>query len=197
MKHIKMLGLAALAAFALTAVAGAGTASAGAIVCGNSSNPCTNILGKGTKIASQLKTGTVATLTSSTEVTCKKSSVGGVLTNGEGHGEITTFTFGECHTTSGDKCTVTAVNLPYTATATTGALDVTGKSGNPGATVDCGSFINCTFTVSSITLGVTNGEPAYISANKEPLNGSGFFCPSSAAWDATYQVTSPKGLWLI
>jgi len=200
MKHIKMLALAAVAALGLLAVAGAATASASATLCSTNTTPCTGtIYKKSTKISSSLKAGTVATLTASTTVTCKKSTVGGVTTTDTGHGEINAFTFSECHTTSGQACTVKAVNLNYTATATTGALDITplaGK-GNPGALVECGAFINCTFTVNSITLSVIGGSPATIVAKDEKLNGSGFLCPSEAKWDAEYTVSSPNPLFLI
>jgi len=206
MKHIKMMGLAIVAALALTAIAGAATASASAVLCSTNTDPCTGTkYGSGTKISAQLKSGTHATLTTSTtNVTCTKSTVAGSTNTAEGHGEISTFSFSGCTTSSGTACTVKAVNLNYTATANpsgggNGTLTVSPgpKGGNPGASVECGALINCTFTVSSITLGVTGGNPATIVANNEPLERTGGFCPSTANWHATYEVTSPKPLFLV
>jgi hypothetical protein len=203
MKHIKMMGLAIVAALALMAIAGAASASASAVLCSTNTNPCTGTkYGSGTKISAQLKSGTHATLTTSvTNVTCTKSTVGGVTNTAEGHGEITGFTFSGCTATSnGSACTVKTLNLNYTATANPGSLTITPgpKGGNPGATVECpNAFINCTFTTSSITLSVTGGNPAIITASNEPLQREGGLCPSEAKWDATYEVTSPKPLFLV
>jgi hypothetical protein len=204
MKHLKILGLALVAALAVMALAGAASASAKSILCSTNTNPCTGTkYGTGTKLTSNLKSGTVATLTTSIgNVVCKKSTVSGVTTNGEGTGEITGLTFTECSLGS-TSCTVSAVNLKYSATAITGTggngtLTVTPGSGigNPGASVVCGSFINCTFSSSDISLGVTGGNPAIISANGVVLNRSGGICPSTSTWDAEYEVTSPKPLFL-
>jgi len=208
MKHIKTMGLAVVAALALLAIAGAASASASAVLCSTNTSPCTGTkYGSGTKLTAQLKSGTHATLTTSiTNVTCTKSSVGGSTNTAEGHGEISSFAFTGCTAVSnGSACTVKAVNLNYTATANpggggNGTLTVTPKAGNgnPGATVECpGAFINCTFTTSSITLSVTGGNPAIISASNEPLQREGGLCPSEAKWDATYEVTSPKPLFLV
>jgi hypothetical protein len=203
MKHIQTMGLAIVAALALMAIVGAASASASAVLCSTNTSPCTGTkYGSGTKISAQLKSGTHATLTTSiTDVTCTKSTVGGVTNTAEGHGEITSFTFSGCTAASnGSTCTVKTLNLNYTATANPGSLTITPgpKGGNPGATVECpGALINCTFTTSSITLGVTGGNPAIISASNESLQREGGFCPSEAKWDATYEVTSPKPLFLV
>jgi|SRR5215203_142017 len=210
MKYIKMLGIAVLASLAVMAVAGVGTAAAGTKVCKDAA--CTSEYPAGTKISSSLVTGTHATLTTNlTNVTCKKSTVSGVLTgpnNGvvpaipSGHGEITGFTFSECTATSnGSACTVSTINLNYTATAVAGpGLTVTPKTvgANPGATVVCpNALINCTFTTKHILLDVTNGGPATVHAVKEPLERSGGFCPSESFWDATYTVTTPNPLHIV
>jgi hypothetical protein len=206
MKHIKMLGIAVVASLAVMGVAGVASASANAILCSTNTNPCTGTkYGSGTKISAQLKSGTHATLTTSiTNVTCTKSTVAGSTTNAEGHGEISTFTFSGCTSSNGTACTVKAVNLNYTATAKAsgggnGTLTISPKAGGgkPGASVECGSLINCTFTVSSITLGVTGGNPATIVANNETLERTGGLCPSTATWHATYEVTAPKPLFLV
>jgi hypothetical protein len=203
MKYVKMLGLAAVAALALMAVVGASSASASTL-CSTNATPCSGTTyGSGTKISSQLKSGTDARLTSSVgTVTCTKSAVGGKVTNGEGHGTIETFSFTGCTGPFGEGCDVEAVGLPYTAQAIdTGANDDLTVSPDPtdepGAHVDCGFVINCTFTVEEITLGVVGGNPAIISAVKEPLKREGGFCPEEAFWDAEYEVTAPKPLFIV
>jgi len=205
MRHTKMIGLALVAALAVMAMAGAASASAAATLCSTNTSPCTGtVYGSGTKISSQLKSGTVATLTTSIgNVVCKKSSVGGATTNTTGHGEISTLSFTECSlgTTS---CTVKAVNLNYTAESFAsgggnGTLTISPKAGlgSPGASVECGSFINCTFTSSDLVLDVTGGNPATIIAKEEELTRTGGLCPSSSKWDAEYEVTAPKPLFLV
>jgi hypothetical protein len=210
MKYLKLMGLAAIATLALTAF-GAGSASAAVLckVAPNASNEClpsTNIYPTGTKLTGTLKTGTLATLTNSLgNVICKKSSLSGELTNGStATGVITGFSFSECER-EGKPCTVTTTleagkNHHAQATATTagnGTLAVTkGTNGqNPGAFVECGSFIKCTFTTEKATLTVTGGAPATAIANKISLLRSGGLCPAEANWDAEYTL-SPSPLYI-
>jgi hypothetical protein len=210
MKYLKMLGLAAIAALALTAVLGAGSASAATFLCKTNANPCPEHYPTGTVISASLEPGFHATLTTNLgNITCKKSTVTGKTTTTEGHGEITALTFTECTDPFGNPCTVKAVNLPYTVDITTttagtangnGTMTVTpkaGGTGNPGATVECGSFMNCKFTSAALALDVTGGAPATIHANKVPLNREGGFCPSESFWDASYTVTQPNPLYVI
>lgn len=204
MKHLKMMGLAIVAALAVMAMAGAGTASASGTACTTNTTPCGSLLANGTKITAQLKAGTDAVLTTNIgNVTCLKSTVGGVLnTANPAHGEITSLTFTEC-TLNGNICTVKATPPPYTVTGIAtgggnGDLTITQKTGGnvPGASVECGIFINCTFSSGDITLGFTGGTPPIIKAASVPLSRSGGICPSTSLWDAEYEMTSPKTLFL-
>jgi hypothetical protein len=126
-----------------------------------------------------------------------------LLTNSTGGGHINLLTFTECTTANGTACNVKAVNLNYSATATAtgsgnGTLTIAQGTGPgaPGATVECGFLINCTFTSTDLILDVSGGGPAIIHAKEEPLARSGGFCPEVATWDATYQVTAPNPLYL-
>jgi hypothetical protein len=212
MRYLKTLGLAAVAAMALAAFVGAGTASATEL-CSTNTSPCTGTMyPAGTKIESKLKAGTKAVLTNPiTNVTCTGSGVGGATsTTGSStetvKGSITAFSFTGCSDTFGDTCTVTTLNLPYNAEIHTteekangnGKLTVrsSGK-GNPGATVVCGAFINCTFTTALATLHVDGGNPALATALGIPLLRTGGLCPKEANWDAEYEVTTPKPLFVI
>jgi hypothetical protein len=215
MKYVKMLGLAAVAAMALTALVGAGTASAGTVACTSNTSPCaTEYTGA---IESSLKTGTAAVLTNSLDkVTCTESSMNGkitVATNASGNstGEITAVTFSGCTDQNGASCTATAGNLAWHAEAT--ATEISGKpngngkmtvksggSGNPQATVVCGSgnFLNCTFGVESATVDVIGGSQATIKTTELTMTKiSGFLCPKEAKWDAEYTVSTPSALFLI
>jgi hypothetical protein len=199
MSRIKIVGLGILAALALLLIPGAASAPASAVLCSTNTFPCTGTkYGTGTKISTQLKWGTVAMFTTpSTNVTCAKATLGGSTNTSEGHGEITTFGFSSCVTDLGTPCTLSALGLPYTATFNPGSLTISWKSMNPAIGVDCGSLIKCTFSFSSLTLGVTGGNPATIVANNESLERFGVFCPSSANFHATYEVTAPKPLFLV
>jgi hypothetical protein len=216
MKHLKLIGFAAIAAMALTAVLGAGSASAagGTTLCKTNETPCaaTNHYAIGQEIVA---TSTNPRLTSNLgEVTCNNSEVKGKTTSTGSNktsvsGEITSLSFtNNCvlHTPFGftDACTVTAINLPYAATVSNTAGTMNGPltvSGSPGAKVDCGSALKCQFTAKggSITLDVTGGAPATVLAEKEELERTvyeGGICPSEATWDATYTVTTPNPLYL-
>jgi hypothetical protein len=216
MKYLKMLGLAAIAALALTAVAGAGTASATEL-CTTNVSPCPagEHYGAGTVIEGS---STNATLTSSLgNVVCTSSAIKGATTTTGGaklsvEGKIESLTFSGCTLTTpfgGTKhnCNVTAINTPYKAVVTkttqpNGTLTVSsGGSGDPGAKVDCGaSVLRCQFTSPSIALDVTGGSPAIVHAKEEPLNRTvyeGGLCPSTSTWDATYTVTKPHALYLV
>jgi hypothetical protein len=206
MKNLTHLALAGVAALILMMGIGAGTASATEL-CSTNTSPCTGTkYGTGTKLTAQLKSGTAATLTTSIgNVVCKKSTLAGVTTSAGGpgttpvSGEVTSLTFTECVFGSSTPCTVSVVNLPWKLTA-----EKTGEttfnvivSGSPGVTLVCGSFINCTFSQTSMTLSGTGGSPAIVKATAIGLNRSGGLCPSTASFDAEYEVTSPKPLFAV
>jgi hypothetical protein len=213
MKYLKMLGLAAIAALALTAF-GAGSASAATHLCSTNTSPCTGtIYGAGTKLTATLKTGTSAVLTSSPfTIICSSSAISGELTtatNAAGNvtGSITSITFTRCTDQNGGSCTFEAANLPWHIEVTTetpksngnGRVHMrSGGEGSPATTFICGSFLSCTVGTQLATLGITGGSPAALKAtelNQELI--SGFLCPSSAKWDAEYEVTAPKPLYVI
>jgi len=209
MKQFKMLGLAAVAALGLMALAGAGTASATEL-CSTNTSPCTGtVYTSGTAVAAQLKALTVATLTNPiSNVICQKSTTTGKTTSTGAKGSPVTGTveslgFTECKTASGVACTVKTNNIPYKAsiTATTngnGTLTVTSDgTGEPGATVECGSLINCSFSTASAVLEVTGGNGAIAKANGIGLAPKGITCPLESHWDAEYEVTAPKPLFIV
>jgi len=217
MKHLKILGLAAVAALALMAAVGAATASANAILCSTTGTivnaKCTaagtkQLPDTPTEIDASLKAGTVAELTSTFDnVKCTTSTVKGTLTSGStGTGNIESMTFSGCTDSFGGNCTAdtsaTAANKwPVTATTTTaGVHDGNGQMHVSNIT---GKFIcpigTCRYKAETATPHITGGDPAHITATKIVLNReevSTFGCSATATWSATYVVTHPASLWV-
>jgi len=209
-----MLGLVAVAAMALTAMLGVGSASATTKLCKTTTNPCTEPYGTGTVIEAS---STKALLTNSiSNISCTGSAIKGKTTSaGGGAGTETTvlgtielLNFTGCSTASGTKCNdPTVLNLPYFAelhTTTEGKVNDNGLmtvtssgKGNPGATVVCGFLINCTFTTSQANIHISGGTSPIAHAEGIALERSGGFCPSFSFWDATYNITTPKPLYVI
>jgi hypothetical protein len=205
-KYVKILGLAAVAAMAVMAFVGAGTASA-TTVCATGGSPQAGCpAGKGEYDGAINATSTNPLLTNSiTNVTCEHSATTidpATSTGTPISGEVTALSFsGNCKTASGTACTVEVLNLPYPGTVESlggGKSDLIVKDPTgAGAKVVCGFLINCTFTTKEATLTMTNGSPSTATASKIVLTRSGGFCPATAEWDATYSVTSPSGLTVL
>jgi len=205
MKYVKMLGLAAVAAAALMAFVGAGTASATAL-CSTETSPCTGTkYGVGTEIKSNLKAGKEAVLTAGfATVKCTESTVNGKVTNAGGAaatvvGSIETLTFGSCN------CTVTVLNKGELEVHYTSAGDGTLTGKNSSVTINC-SGISCIFgtAAAGTTIGtVTGAEKATLVANaKLPYiagDASNFTCTlgsGTGTWNAEYEATAPKNLYI-
>jgi len=197
MKHLKMLSLTVMAAAVLLAFVGADAASA-TVACKNNANTtnCSEKWPAGTELKTQLKTGTVARLTTSFKtIECKKASATGELTvegsatttaQGTGKG-----TFSECN------CEVTVLK--------TGTLEAHYISGTDNAevisngaevTVTCSTIfgnVHCIY-VSNNTGGgiIIGGSPPIIKfeINVPRLSTSGL-CSEKAILDAEFEVLSP------
>ncbi len=218
MKYIKILGLAAVAAMALMAFVGAGSASA-TVLCKETptgTNPAVCPAGK-TYAVNDVIEGAVqqpALLTNDLEnVECATSTTRSKVTNAGGTnstvlGTIESLTFGGCKTeVTKATCTVTVENLPYLAEVhwTSGTHDgtLTAKndgSGEPGAKVTCVGVLICKFSAEP-TLDIHGGSPASVEASEEPLGIHGGFleavCPTEAFWDATYVATGTNtAVWV-
>jgi hypothetical protein len=205
MRYLKNLGLIALAVTAFTSAVGAGSASA-AVLCKTKASPCPEHYPVGTAMSGSLRTGTTSRVTSTFgTITCQKSTFAGKQTQTTAHGEITSFTFSECTGPAGQACTMKAVNLPWTYAGTAsgsgnGTIAVTARTGglSPGFSADCGSWMNCTFTMSSFSFAFFGGAPAILSVvNTTPIATSGFPCPAQIAWEAEYVLTAPSPAYLI
>jgi hypothetical protein len=182
MKHLKMLGLAAIAALGLLAFVGAGTASATTLF---KDAAKTEAYGAGTEIKSTLAPGTSALLKSGsvTIATCTESSAAGTTANATG---ITVSIDIHIRVTGG--CSQTTHTTALGSLSINSEGDVTGK----GNSVTLGVFgTSCTYGTGE------GGSPAVLKINAQiPRIAGGFLCPSPGTWTAEYIVTSPSSLYV-
>ncbi|HEY6731113.1 MAG TPA: hypothetical protein VI039_08825 [Solirubrobacterales bacterium] len=217
MKHLKMLAMAAVAATALIAFAGAGTASA-TVLCKNNLNTssCSEDYGAGTEVKFNSTMNSVL------------HAGGGIFHFGCGSSSFS----GKTDSTGGSANTV---SIPITAklydpcgcgisVISYGTLELHHVSGTDDATVtssgtrmrtNCSTIfgpVRCTYATENTDLGtLQGGNPAKLPINatvkivpeSDPICGVPFvnekeeleFKPE-ATWTAEYQVTSPKPLYV-
>ncbi len=203
MKYVKMLALAAVAAGALMAFVGAGTASAG-VLCstttGNNPCPAGQRWPKKTPIVISVPSGSKAVLTDTTGEeldSCTGSELSGEITN---EGSETEEVEGSVESLTWSGCT-----FP-TTTLETGPIKVDRIAGTSNGTVTAVKQFRVTINtiffgscIYGITAGVsigdfTEGKPGVFHAVKavaEKFSGSNFACPSTSNWTGTYVVTKP------
>jgi hypothetical protein len=215
MKYAKMLALAAVAAGALMAFIGAGTASA-SVICSTTADPCPagQAWPNGTTIEFSLKSGTSANLvdtSGNTLDTCTSSTVEGDITNAGSStatvtGTITSLTWGS----AGTACTFTtntlrAACLEVHKIAGTSNGTVTSDSCDGGiseVTINTGLFGSCIYgipagkSIGDIAEGSGTGATFTANAVAEKLSGSNFACPTTSKWTATYVLTKPTNTTL-
>jgi hypothetical protein len=196
MKHLRMLGLAAIAALGLMAFVGAGTASATTL---STDAAGTVKYGVGTEIHSTLKSGTSAILETTegtTIATCTTSTVRaaiGVATGVWVSGAINVLNFGGCS--------------QVTVVVARGTLEITKGAGDAGTVVGKGSEVtlelfgvSCIYgTGTGTTLGtIAGGKESELAVNAVlPKISGGFLCPATGRWTATYIVTAPHALHFV
>jgi hypothetical protein len=195
MKYVKILGLAAVAAMALMAFVGAGTASA-SVLCTSATSPCPSDYAKGTEVVA---TSSHTQLTAGFgTVTCKKNEVAGKTKTTGGasetvFGPVESLVFEECN---GVVKVLKEGELEVHATASgNGTLTSKGAS----VTVELVG-VHCVYgtAATGTELGaVTGGATATVDINAKVLKQEGgFLCASTATWEGTYTVTSPKPLFV-
>ena len=220
MKYVKMLGLAAVAAAALMAIVGSSTASA-TVLCAaepTNGNPATKgtvcptnfAYIAGTEIHAVLDPGTgPAKLTTAFKnIECEESTVSGSTEN-EGSaaetvkGKVATLTFGKCNCEvkvleEGGKQKAGTLEVHWIPDTFNGTLTSNGAE----VTANCSTIfgtVHCIYVTENTDLGtLTGGNPATMdieSANIPRLSTSGL-CAETAKWDAKYEVTSPKPLYV-
>jgi hypothetical protein len=202
MKHLKTLGLAAIAAAALMAFLGAGTASA-TVICKNNLNTekCSEPYAIGSEGTASLPSGTSATLTDTSGNTldkCTASTVTGKLKS-QGSGvpafsELTTLTFNSCTFTTKTVNPGTG-ELKWIAGTDNGTL----VTSNTEVTINTGLFGSCIYGIASGThVGTTvGGNPGSMTLSIVVTRfGSNFACPATTRFTAKYVATSPTNAWV-
>ncbi|HET7454205.1 MAG TPA: hypothetical protein VFJ76_01675 [Solirubrobacterales bacterium] len=204
MKHLKMLGLAVVAAAALMAFVGAGTASATKL-CKDSA--CAEDYPAETEIKSSLSGSAILeTIGGVTLDTCSGGEVNGKTPATEGEplsGNISALTWEGCTRT-----TDTTVNgsLAIKRVLVENENKELVPNGN-GTVTGSGSSVtvngifgtSCVYgTGTNTPLGtLVGGNPATITINAlVPRTVANALCPAETRWTASYTVTSPKPLFI-
>jgi hypothetical protein len=205
MKHLKILGLTVVAAVAMMALGGAGTASATALYSGASK------LAAGTEIVASLSgTATLTTTEGTVFQTCSDGQIKGNTTNAGGPAETvkiavekTGFIWKQCteptstlaggtlemHWTSEINGTVTGSGFEVTINTTIfGSCIFTLP---PGTTL--GTFTGAPFKVKNSKGEEEEVRDAVIHINTTIVRKSGL-CPASERWVGSYNITTPTPL---
>jgi hypothetical protein len=204
MNNLKILGLAAVAAAALTAFLGASTASA-TVIC--KTKPTAGVCPEGwdylagTKGKASLAAGTSAALQDTSGnvlITCTASTVEGTSENTGGatstvKSTLTSLTWGGCSNT------VDTINPGR------GELHwIPGTNNGTLTTIETAVTVNifgvsCTYgTGSGTDMGTTvGGNPGSLTVNTAiPRIAGGFLCPATTRFSAEYVATEPTAAWV-
>jgi hypothetical protein len=202
MKHLKMLGLAALAALALTAVIGVGTASAKVCSGSGSNAACAGAHGKEFKGQVIAKTSGAKLTSGFFSVSCSSEIVDTISNSFTGTGTFF-LGFSGCTSAAGS-CSVgqvgghshsvfAATTAPNgTLTIATVKLEVSCK--NPAKPLES---VVCIYDASNVAPAVISASPPRIevSANLAVQAGSHAGC-EQVTWEGEYIVTFPTTLYL-
>lgn len=113
--------------------------------------------------------------------------------------ELTSIAFFACVSQLTEKGCTNAARVPLpkaTIANTAGTMNGALSLGELLLQSECTFSASCVFTASSIPLEVIGGNPAFLVASEEKLNGSGSGCPKALDWTATYTFVEPSPLWL-
>jgi hypothetical protein len=176
MKYVKMLGLLAVAAAALMALAGTASAKV--------TSPA------GTEYSGAITaTSTNSALDGTVDITCKHSGVSGTLASkGATNGTITSLTFTECSRA----VTVTATGT--LSIASNGEVKSTGARVTVQTTI-LGFPVHCIYKTENTKVGtLTEGvAPAVMHIGSAPIpqEATSGLCGEDAEWTGNYTVTTP------
>ena len=202
MRYLKMIGLAAVAATALAAFVGGGTASASGIVCSTATTPCASPWAVGTVFDFSMKSGSslrMVTTEGTTIDTCAGSTVKGKLTQNSGGvatGENTEIAWTGCTWTTDTiklgKLRITNVTATYNGTLI--ADEEIRVTINSGVTGDCEFGVQAGTTLGTVKEGIGTAATFTMNAIVSRLN----FClaPATERWTAEYVLTSPTNTTL-
>ena len=210
MKHIKLVGLALVVAMALTALLGAGSASAaGTVLCDTNAAVPHCPPGQSSQLDLVEASSTEASiLVNGSKMKCTTSSLVAATAAQDGQPldfALNAWSLSNCKLGGIFTCTATTVNVPggYAGEGTlswtenaNGVLSITdGGGGNPGWHVVCPAgekkALDCTYTFEP-SMDISGGSPAGIVASTEPMSQSGSTCVGvNPTFSATYTVTAP------
>jgi len=188
MKHLKMLGLAAVAMAILMAFAA--TASATNLTSPNGTTYTGSF---------QAESGSLVWEGAYTTITCANSTLAGTV---ESHGAATTVGV------KLSSLTFTSCNFPFTV-SNPGSLEIhtEGSTANGNGTITWSgmqltmhtSVGSCVFTTSNTHIGTLTGSDVgkaqwHINAAKIPRTGGNFLCGSSSTLTGNYTVNTPSTL---
>jgi hypothetical protein len=207
MKYLKILGLAAVAAAALMAFVGAGTASAETTACELTEEPCTTHgWGVGTEVVAhnEVEPPRLTAAGGLVEVICQKSTIEGSVTAATTPVvALSKLTFEECNNTV-EVLKPGELVLHHDENKATGENKHNGNITVRNFRVRIkASGLTCTFGGEikegiTLTSGGAAGEETKptVDATAEIKLEEGFFCPSTGIWHAKYLVTKPKPLYI-
>ncbi|HET7455550.1 MAG TPA: hypothetical protein VFJ76_08520 [Solirubrobacterales bacterium] len=191
MKYLKILGLAAIAAAALTAFLGAGSASA-TVLCTENVSPCP--VGKTVVELTWSTTGSQELETTGGTVldTCTSAHIAGSISSqGSGKpakGPISSLTWSGCTRTTD---TLALGELEATQIGTEDKATVVGKGSS--VTVNGIFGTSCVYgTGTGTTLGtMVGGKPATLNINAlVPRTVANALCPAETRWTASWDLTN-------
>jgi hypothetical protein len=208
MRTFRILGLAVLAALAISAFAGAGSASAVSLCSINVATcPGGNIYPEGTTLEADLEGAMIVMGEEEVVVACATSDLD-VETFGPGASfvmaEVTGLMFGGCADNAENTCAVQGVNLPYEALIYQPGMGdglfaiPTGEGGPPSLEIQCG-MLTCVYGA-AMKFEVGGGAPATLASLTPNLNmqmGSDEACPETATWDPEYAIGEPEPLFVV
>jgi hypothetical protein len=216
MRYAKKLALAAVAAGALMAFIGAGTASA-TVICSTTKDPCpkTQDWPAGTIIDYSLAKETSASLVNTAGEsldTCTESTFKGKLTTTGGNtstptGDIEELTWGKC-TFPTVTLTKACFEIHQIAGQSNGTLTadkcegVHGTEPSTNVTINTVLFGSCIYTVEAgksigdISEGIGTNSTFHAEAVAKRVSGSAFACPETSKWTALYVLTVPNSTTL-
>src|SRR5215467_14518633 len=191
MKHVKTLALAAVAAGALMAFVGAGTASA-TVICSTTADPCTSPWANQTMDLSLIGSSVLKEPGPEGETlnTCNSGTIKGTMTNGTSTATASVAVKAENLTWGGCTSTSTAVTGP--------SLEVHKIAGTSNGTVTASGLQFTVFVAGLLTCIFETGEGSHLGTLTEGkaavlhvearLTGIGIGCPAEVEWSATYLV---------
>jgi hypothetical protein len=199
MKHVKMLGLAAVAAAALMAFLGAASASA-TVLCENTpaaGTDCSSLVAKGTNLVFTGEGSTTLTGPFGEVIaTCTESTVEGPTSNVGSttetvKGSITKLTFNNCgtRTVTANPATLGTLEVHHIAGSDNGTV----TSNDTTVTITNTPFGTCTFLTNNTDIGTmtgtskTGGAPTFDISATIPHESSNF-CPNGT-WEGSYKYT--------